>query len=124
MAQKSRLPGILLTLGIVMVVVGYKACFNSTEKKLVEHVVVTDISLAPNNGRRIEIHCSTPGLTKEKARKLIAHYEYRAGAEGHVSVHKRAGDGKFWPWAYWDGGEETKFKDYIFDNLGEYDSGK
>ena len=115
MAKKSRLPAILFALSIVIVVVGFKALFPAPEKALVEHVVVSDTSLAPKDGRRIEIHCNNPHLTKEDARKLIGHYDDRAGREGQVSIYKPDRDNNYLPWAVWNAGEQTKFYDKSFE---------
>ena len=115
MAKKSRLPGILFALSIVIVVVGFKVLFPAPEKGLVEHVLASDTSLAPKDGRRIEIHCNNPDLTREEARKLIGHYDDRAGREGQVSIHKPDRNNNYLPWAVWNAGEETKFQDYLFE---------
>ncbi len=112
MAQKSRLPVILFALSIVIVVVGFKALFPTPEKALVEHVVASDTSLAPKDGRRIEIHCNKPDFTKEEALKLIAHYNNWAGREGQISIHKPDRNNNYLPWAVWNAGEETKFQDH------------
>ena len=115
MAQKSRLPAILFALSIVIVVVGFKALFPSPEKGLAEHVVASDTSLAPKDGRRIEIHCNNPDLTRDEARKLIDYYDDRAGRDGQVSIHKPDRNNNYLPWAVWNAGEHIKFQDYLFE---------
>ncbi len=112
--KKSSLPGLILILGIVMVIVGVSS-MHSPEDDLVKHVVASDTSLAPKDGRRIEIHCNNPNLTKEDARKLIAHYDDRAGREGQVSIRKPDRDNNYLPWAVWNAGEHTKFYDKSFE---------
>ena len=81
---------------------------------LVHHKVVDDSDLAPKNGRRIEIHCNNPNLTREEAEQLINHYRSRAGYEGQIGIWKPDKDNNYFPWAVMNAGEYTEFNDYFF----------
>jgi len=111
--KKSNLPILLLILGVVMVAVGIKAHFFPPGYDLPQHVVASDTSLEPKDGRRIEIHCNNPKLTRDEARALIAFYKDRAG-NGQVGICKPDQDNNYLPWAVWNSGENTKFQDYFF----------
>lgn len=61
---------------------------NSSTENLPQHTLTSNTSLAPKDGRRIEIHVSSEGLTREQCKSLIKGYRIKAGSEGQVSVHK------------------------------------
>jgi hypothetical protein len=72
-----------------------------SDKPLPPHEVARDgqISLVGEPmRRRIEIHVSDPGLSKDDCIRLIAAYRQRAGEGGQVSVRKPAPDGSMLPW--------------------------
>lgn len=71
-------PGIVTTLALV-------ACRGP---ELPPHTIADDSPLAPKNGRRIEVHSSNPGLSKEECVALIEAYRSRAAPRGQVSVCK------------------------------------
>ncbi len=52
------------------------------------HTVADDTSLAPKDGRRIQLNSQDEALTANDCRALIDAYRSKAGSEGQVSVHK------------------------------------
>lgn len=70
----------------------------ASKKLLAPHVIASNTSLAPKNGRRIEIRVSDAKLTKEQCTDLINAYKAQAGPEGQVSVRKPSKDGNLYPW--------------------------
>lgn len=66
-----------------------------------EHTVISNTTLAPKDGRRIEIHVDDSLLTKEECILIIEQYSEKAGKEGQVSVHKPGSklfEGVMVPW--------------------------
>jgi hypothetical protein len=55
---------------------------------LVPHKVVSNTSLEPKAGRRIEIHVKNPNVTKAQVKAIIAAYRMKAAPRGQVSVYK------------------------------------
>ena len=85
---------------------------------LPNHRVASNTSLAPKDGKRIEIHVNDPQLSKEDCIKLVEHYRKAAGSQGQVSVRKpsKLMGGTMQPWAVdnMDGNGIT-FNDYYFE---------
>jgi len=52
------------------------------------HTVADDSSLAPKDGRRVQLDSNNPDLTKEECSALINAYRHKGGKEGQLSVHK------------------------------------
>lgn len=52
------------------------------------HTVADDSSLAPKDGRRVQLNSDNPDLTKEECTALVNAYRKKGGKEGQVSVHK------------------------------------
>lgn len=73
---------------------------NSSTVNLPQHTLSSDTSLAPKDGRRIEIHVSNEDLTREQCKSLINGYRKKAGPDGQVSIHKPSIplDNKMSPW--------------------------
>ena len=84
------------------------------QEQLPNHKLVDNSSLQPKDGRRIEIHCSNPDLTRDEALLLIEHYRKQAGSEGQIGIHKLNKEGVYLPWAVLNVGEDVKFQDYFF----------
>ncbi len=77
------------------------------------HTVAKDTVIA--NGRRIEIHVTTPGLTKDECRALLAAYRDKAAPAGQVSVRKPDKTGELLPWCVDNlGGSPIIFNDDFF----------
>ena len=66
---------------------GMTGC-GSGASDLPPHVVADNSSLAPKDGRRIQLNSNSPELTKEQRTALIDGYRRKAGLEGQGSVHK------------------------------------
>jgi hypothetical protein len=82
---------------------------------LPSHTVASDTSLAPKDGRRIEIHVSNPALTKDECTALINAYRSKAGPEGQVSVRKPDKTGELQPWCIDNmDGKPIIFNDFFF----------
>lgn len=80
------------------------------------HKVVSNTSLAPKAGRRIEIHVKDTRITKAQVKAIIAAYRMKAAPRGQVSVYKPTKDGEMLPWGVenMDGGG-VFFNDYFFE---------
>lgn len=82
------------------------------------HTVVSDTSLAPKDGRRVEVHSTNPELTKPECSMLINHYRSTAGAEGQVSAHKPSPQSNMTPWCVENlDGKGVLFNDNLFYTL-------
>ena len=117
--KKNNLLGLLIILGIVSAFVFAKDQLFTQKQNLPQHVITDDTNLAPKNGRRVEIRCSNPDLTRDEALALINHYKNRAGKQGQVSVHKPDKGNNYFPWAVLNIGEGIKFQDFFFEMLPE-----
>jgi len=93
-----------------------KATAGGTEMPI--HTIAENDSLAPKNGRRIEIHVNNTNLTKDECRALINTYRKKAGPEGQVGVHKPSpmNENRMFPWCV-DNMDEKGifFQDYFFE---------
>lgn len=69
----------------VALIISVSAC---SSPDLPPHTVAEDSSLAPKDGRRIQLNSDDPDLSKEECIALINGYRRKAGKEGQVSVHK------------------------------------
>ena len=80
-----------------MISIGLNGCGGPD---LPPHTVAADTSLAPKNGRRIQLNSNTEQLTRDECAALINGYRRRAGPDGQVSVHKpsRLLQGNMAPW--------------------------
>lgn len=89
-----------LILALVIFAIPIPARTQGNSQVLPPHELVSNTSLAPKKGRRIEIHVQDAGLTKEQCKLLIAHYHYLAVPDGQVSVQKPSiiFGGKLAPW--------------------------
>ena len=90
----------------------------ASKDDLPDHKIVSNTSLAPKNGRRIEIHVLDEGLSKSDAANIVEYYRSSAGLEGQVSVHKpsKMMGGTMQPWAVDNlDGSGIMFNDYYFE---------
>jgi hypothetical protein len=92
---------------------------NDVSRDLPPHEIAKDTSLAPKNGRRIEIHVNDPSLTRDQCTSLINAYRSKAGPQGQVSVRKpsTAQGGGLQPWCV-DNMDKSgvTFNDFYFSN--------
>lgn len=89
---------------------------SATKIDLPQHTVGSNTSLAPKDGRRIEIHVSNTNLTKDECRLLINAYKEKAGPEGQASVRKPNKDGELKPWCVDNmDGKGISFNDFHFE---------
>jgi hypothetical protein len=67
---------------------------------LAPHVVADNMSLAPKDGRRIQLHVQDEQLSRSRCADLLREYLPQAGREGQVSVRKpnKFGGGELSPW--------------------------
>jgi len=82
------------------------------------HEVVSNTSLAPKQGRRIEIHSTDPKLTRDECRALIERYRDQGGPDGQVSVHKPSSllKGHLAPWCLENfEGKGIEFNNSLFE---------
>jgi hypothetical protein len=106
-------------LGISLLLVGV-VIFIALEvhvRRLPPHHVASNTSLAPKEGRRIEIHVRDAHLTPAQCKTLIAHYRSQAAPGGQVSVHKPSTwlDGTLQPWCVENfDGHGVFFNDELF----------
>lgn len=85
--------------------------------ELPPHSVAGDSSLAPKDGRRIQLNSTNPNLTKDECIALINGYRHKAGKEGQVGVHKPSNvlKGSMTPWCVENfDGRGIVFHDYMF----------
>jgi len=104
-------------IAIALVIVGICTyAFNSSEvsPSLPQHILADNSSLAPKDGRRIQINSYNPNLTKDDCIKLIAAYRKKAEPGGQVSVHKPSKilQGSMTPWCV----ENFDGRGIIFDD--------
>ena len=80
------------------------------------HSIARKQSLAPKNGKAIEIHVNNADLTRDQCLSLIKHYRDDAGPEGQVSVHKPSSllKGQLAPWCVDNIEEPVFFNDNLF----------
>ena len=85
-------------------------------KNLPQHTIESNTSLAPKDGRRIEIHVRNTNLTKDECRLLINAYKQEAGPIGQVSVRKPNKNGELLPWCVDNIDDKgTTFNDFHFE---------
>lgn len=70
----------------------------STAVEVPAHIVASNTSLAPKDGRRVEIHSDNSELTRAECEILINQYINVAGPEGQVSVRKPDPQNIMTPW--------------------------
>jgi hypothetical protein len=100
--------------GFLLLIAG-PACGGASKADLPAHEVASDTSLAPKDGRRIEIHVTNPDLTKAECEALIEAYRGDAGPEGQVSVHKPDKRGDLQPWGVDNMDDQgVTFNDFFF----------
>jgi hypothetical protein len=90
----------------------------ATAVPLPRHEVASNTSLAPKQGRRIEIHSADANLTHEQCRALIEHYRDQGAPDGQVSVHKPSKllKGELAPWCVENfEGEGIEFNESLFE---------
>lgn len=86
------------------------------QSSLPQHRVASNTSLAPKDGRRIELHVNNTDLTKAECRALIDAYQSEAGPRGQVSVRKPNANGQLRPWCVNNmDAEGTTFNDFHFE---------
>jgi hypothetical protein len=71
---------------------------NTAAANIPAHIVASNTSLAPKDGRRIELHSANPELTEAECSILINQYSDTAGPEGQVSVRKPNTQDDLAPW--------------------------
>ena len=86
---------------------------------LSDHTVASNrpIGLKGSGARRIEVHVTDGGITKEQCKALLKKYAARAGPDGQVSVRKPSSKlgGGLQPWCVDNrDGSPIIFHDYIF----------
>ena len=90
---------------------------NTAPIPLAGHVVADDSSLAPRDGRRIQINSFDANLSKDACIALVKYYKDQAEPDGQVSVHKPSKilDNKLNPWCIENfDGKGIQFNDYLF----------
>ena len=116
------LVGLLFVLVLMACSVERKSVKSSTRvqsqpvKELPQHTIESNTSLAPKDGRRIEIHVRNANLTKDECRLLINAYKNNAGSRGQVSVRKPNKNGEYLPWCVDNMDEKgITFNDFHFE---------
>lgn len=105
-----------LLIAVIIVVLGMAGC-GSSSQELPPHVVADNSSLAPKNGRRIQLDSINADLTREQCIMLIDGYRKKAGPEGQVGVHKPSKllEGTMVPWCVENfDGRGVFFNDHMF----------
>jgi hypothetical protein len=87
--------------------------------QLPDHTVASDrpIGLKGSGSRRVEVHVTDGGITKEQCKALLKKYAGRAGSNGQVSVRKpsRKLGGELQPWCVDNrDGSRIIFNDFYF----------